>query len=144
MDRPLLALQCADISQYGRHWFGIRLEAGHELNGRKAAIRFLAAYLVEKSLSLDNIFIVALIFASFRAPTQYQHRVLFWRVLGALVLRGAMIGGVRGLFQSRPKNRMEHELRNFRGGFPLPLSPPTPLAGFPPGCCPAQFSDSPG
>ena len=143
MDRLLPALQCADISQYGQHWFGIGLEAGHEPSGKEAAFRFFTAYLAEKSLSLDNIFIVALIFASFRVPAQYQYRVLFWGVLGALMLRGAMIGGVRGLFQSRPKNRMEHELRNFRGGFALPLSQP-PLAGFFPGSCPAQFSDSPG
>ena len=129
---------------YGRHWFGIGFEAGHEPSGKEAAFRFFTAYLVENSRRLENNFIIALIFASFRAPTQYQHRVLFWGVMGPLVLRGAMSGGSSGVFQPPRKYRKEHELRDFRGGFALPFSPPTPLAGFFPGSCPAQFSDSPG
>ena len=50
---------------------------------------YLAGYLIEKSLSVDNIFVFALIFAYFAVPAAYQHRVLFWGVLGALVFRGA-------------------------------------------------------
>jgi len=76
---------------YEHHLLGIGAELGHELNGRQAALLFFTGYLVEKSLSLDNIFVIALIFAYFRVPAMYQHRVLFWGILGALVLRGAMI-----------------------------------------------------
>src|SRR4030095_5317360 len=54
--------------------------------------QFLTGYLLEQSLSLDNVFVIALIFAYFRIPLQYQHRVLFWGILGALLMRGAMIG----------------------------------------------------
>ena len=60
---------------------------------KEKALEFFTAYLVEKSLSLDNIFVIAMIFNYFCVPAQFQHRVLFWGILGALVLRGAMIGG---------------------------------------------------
>jgi tellurite resistance protein TerC len=61
------------------------------VGGGEAALQFFTAWLVEKSLSLDNIFIIALIFANLKVPPQFQHRVLFWGILGALVLRGVMI-----------------------------------------------------
>ncbi len=77
---------------YEHHWLGMGLARGHEVTGRTAALAFFTGYLVEKSLSLDNIFVIALIFGYFRVPVQYQHRVLFWGILGALVMRGAMIG----------------------------------------------------
>jgi tellurite resistance protein TerC len=76
---------------YEAHWLGIGQTVGHPLGGKEAALEFFAAYLVEKSLSLDNIFVIALIFDYFRVPARYQHRVLFWGVVGALVLRGIMI-----------------------------------------------------
>lgn len=60
--------------------------------GKTAACEFLTGYLVEKSLSLDNIFVISLIFTSFGIPQLYQHRVLFWGILSALILRGLMIG----------------------------------------------------
>jgi tellurite resistance protein TerC len=59
--------------------------------GKEEAAQFSAGYLIELSLSLDNILVIALIFSTFRVPVQYQHRVLFWGILGALVMRGAMI-----------------------------------------------------
>jgi tellurite resistance protein TerC len=59
--------------------------------GREEATEFVTGYLVELSLSMDNVFIIALIFAYFRVPLQYQHRVLFWGILGALLMRGLMI-----------------------------------------------------
>src|SRR5690606_8758324 len=77
---------------YEQHWFGIGQTTGHDLGGRQAALQFLTAYVVEKSLSLDNIFVIAMIFAYLRVPDQYQHRVLFWGILGALIMRGIMIG----------------------------------------------------
>jgi tellurite resistance protein TerC len=59
--------------------------------GEQAGFEFLTGYLIEKSLSLDNIFVIALIFGHFAVPLQYQHRVLFWGILGALVMRGLLI-----------------------------------------------------
>lgn len=72
---------------YEQNWLGI----GAKLSGTQAALQFFTGYLIEKSLSLDNIFVIALIFAYFRVPLMYQHRVLFWGVLGAVVMRGVMI-----------------------------------------------------
>lgn len=59
--------------------------------GADLGVEFLTGYLVEKSLSVDNLFIILLIFSSFRIPDQYQHRVLFYGVLGAIVLRAFFI-----------------------------------------------------
>jgi tellurite resistance protein TerC len=60
--------------------------------GRDESLEFLTGYLIELSLSMDNVFVIALIFTYFKIPGEYQHRVLFWGILGALVMRGAMIG----------------------------------------------------
>jgi tellurite resistance protein TerC len=59
--------------------------------GREEAVQFTTGYIIELSLSLDNILVIALVFAWFRVPAQFQHRLLFWGILGALVMRGAMI-----------------------------------------------------
>ena len=59
--------------------------------GSDAAIQFFTGYLVEKSLSVDNIFIFVLLFSAFQVPAAYQHRVLFWGILGALIMRGILI-----------------------------------------------------
>ena len=56
-----------------------------------ATMKYLTGYLIELSLSIDNIFVIAVIFASFKIPQKYQHRVLFWGILGAIVFRGLMI-----------------------------------------------------
>ena len=61
------------------------------LRGREEAVEFVTGYVIELSLSMDNVFVIALIFAFFRVPPQNQHRVLFWGIIGALVMRGAMI-----------------------------------------------------
>lgn len=63
------------------------------LTGEDAAITYLSAYLLEEALSVDNIFVISLIFRSFRIPGKYQHRVLFWGIIGAVVFRVAMLGG---------------------------------------------------
>lgn len=66
-----------------------------QLSGAEAAIQFFTGYLVEKSLSIDNIFVIAMVFAHFQVPLAEQHRVLFWGIFGAVVLRGVMIlGGI--------------------------------------------------
>ena len=77
---------------YGNHWLGFGTIYPETLSGKQAALQFFTGYVVEKSLSIDNIFVIAMIFAYFRVPLAYQHRVLFWGILGALVLRGVMIG----------------------------------------------------
>jgi tellurite resistance protein TerC len=77
-------------------WFALAmffaLAIAH-LRGREEAVQFTTGYLIELSLSLDNILVIALIFAWFRVPLEFQHRVLFWGILGALAMRGAMIAG---------------------------------------------------
>lgn len=65
-------------------WFGLEY-------GRELGVEFLTGYLVEKSLSVDNLFVILLIFSSFRIPDEYQHRVLFYGVLGAIILRAIFI-----------------------------------------------------
>ncbi len=60
-------------------------------DGRSAVVKYLTGYVVEKSLSVDNVFVIAMIFGFLAVPPIYQHRVLFWGVLGALVLRAIMI-----------------------------------------------------
>jgi tellurite resistance protein TerC len=59
--------------------------------GHEAGVQWLTGYLVEKALSVDNLFVFLLIFTYFKVPAEYQHRILFWGVLGALVLRGIFI-----------------------------------------------------
>jgi tellurite resistance protein TerC len=61
------------------------------LRGEKESLEFLTGYLIELSLSMDNIFVIVLIFESFRIPSEQQHRVLYWGILGALIMRGLMI-----------------------------------------------------
>lgn len=70
--------------------FGFGLWVLYEL-GFQSFAEYMTGFLVEKSLSLDNIFIISLIFSSFSIPLKYQHRVLFFGILGAIVLRGLMI-----------------------------------------------------
>ncbi|MGI2056028.1 TerC family protein [Shewanella baltica] len=60
--------------------------------GSTAGMEYLTGYLIEKSLSMDNVFVIALIFSSLGIPRLYQHRVLFWGILGVIVLRAIMIG----------------------------------------------------
>ncbi len=60
-------------------------------HGYEAALQFFTGYLIEKSLSIDNLFVFLLIFTYFKVPAQYQHYVLYWGILGALVMRGLLI-----------------------------------------------------
>ncbi|MDR0337638.1 MAG: TerC family protein [Planctomycetaceae bacterium] len=85
---------------YENHLFGIgcgqtaldgTMVNGSMLNGAEAAKMFFTGYLIEKSLSLDNIFVIGMVFSFFGVPRLYQHRVLFWGIFGALLLRGVMI-----------------------------------------------------
>ncbi len=81
---------------YGNHWLGVRMldpKTGEVMSGGDASVVYLSAYLLEQALSIDNIFVISLLFRSFRVPAKYQHRVLFWGILGAVVFRVAMLGG---------------------------------------------------
>ena len=62
-----------------------------QLKPAAATMKYITGYLIELSLSIDNIFVIAVIFASFKIPQKYQHRVLFWGILGAIIFRGLMI-----------------------------------------------------
>lgn len=62
-----------------------------QLKPTTASIKFITGYLIELSLSIDNIFVIAIIFSAFKIPQKYQHRVLFWGILGAIIFRGLMI-----------------------------------------------------
>ncbi|MFN2425744.1 MAG: TerC family protein [Candidatus Binatia bacterium] len=81
---------------YDAQWLGLGVVVdpvdGQINNGTQAALKYVTGYLIELSLSVDNLFVMAVIFSSFGVPGIYQHRVLFWGILGALVMRGAMIG----------------------------------------------------
>jgi tellurite resistance protein TerC len=75
-------------------WVGLSLcfaLAVYLTMGRESGLEFLTGYLIEYALSVDNIFVFVLIFTYFNVPEKYQHRVLFWGIIGALVLRGVMI-----------------------------------------------------
>ncbi len=63
----------------------------HQL-GEEKALEYYTGYVIEKSLSIDNIFVMAIIFSAFYIPRKYQHRVLFWGIVGVIVMRGTMIG----------------------------------------------------
>ncbi len=87
---------------YENQWLGLgsvpdavdrsaELPEGKINDGRSAVVKYLTGYVVEKSLSVDNVFVIAMIFGFLAVPPIYQHRVLFWGILGALVMRGVMI-----------------------------------------------------
>ena len=90
---------------YENHWLGLGLTpdmmtvaprtvdgVGTVYNdGASATVKYVTGYLVEKSLAVDNIFVIAMLFAFFAVPAMYQHRVLFWGIVGALLMRGVMI-----------------------------------------------------
>ncbi len=105
----VLALLAVDLGVFHRHahvvsikeaagwsvaWITLALafNAGvYSFMGSQAGLEFLTGYLIEKALSVDNIFVFVLIFAYFQVPPKYQHRVLFWGIIGALLMRGGMI-----------------------------------------------------
>lgn len=77
---------------YEHEWLGLGYFNGERVDGGEAALQFLTAYLLEESLSIDNLFVMAVVFAQFKVPKKYQHRILFWGILGVLVFRGLLIG----------------------------------------------------
>ena len=85
---------------YEHHWFGWQASGEDAPDGSEAAIQFVTGYLLEWSLSVDNIFVIAIIFTFMKIPTQFQYRVLFWGIVGAIVLRGAMIAAGSALIHA--------------------------------------------
>ncbi|HEY0866823.1 MAG TPA: TerC family protein, partial [Fimbriimonas sp.] len=75
----------------GIHLFWHRIYPESMYSNSEASMAFLTGYLVEKALSVDNIFVMLLVFSYFHVPEKYQHRVLFWGIIGALVFRAAFI-----------------------------------------------------
>jgi tellurite resistance protein TerC len=75
---------------YEHRWLGFEPGPG-VVDGMDAVVQFVTGYLLEWSLSVDNIFVIALIFSYLKIPTLFQYRVLFWGIVGAIVLRGLMI-----------------------------------------------------
>jgi tellurite resistance protein TerC len=76
---------------YDNQIFGLGLGLGDEVTANDASLKFLTGYIIEYALSMDNIFVIAIIFNFFKVPKEFQHRVLFWGILGALVFRAVMI-----------------------------------------------------
>ncbi|MEO5803290.1 MAG: TerC family protein [Verrucomicrobiota bacterium] len=84
-------------------WFSVAMIFAGSLTQwrtKEESLEFITGYIIELSLSMDNVFVIALIFCYFRVPLIYQHRVLFWGILGALVMRGVMIGVGAALVQN--------------------------------------------
>ena len=75
-------------------WIGLALIFNYGIylySGKEAALNFLAGYLIEESLSIDNLFVFIMLFEYFKTPPQYQHKILFWGILGAIVMRAFFI-----------------------------------------------------
>ena len=75
----------------GLYFFWDKISFGSTYTNSEAALAFLTGYLIEKSLSVDNIFVFVLLFTYFSVPAAHQHRVLFWGIIGALIMRGTLI-----------------------------------------------------
>jgi tellurite resistance protein TerC len=84
-------ISLALIFNAGIYFYWDRIMPGSNYTNKDAALAFFTGYLIEKSLSVDNIFVFILIFSFFAVPAAYQHHVLFWGILGALVMRGTLI-----------------------------------------------------
>ena len=75
----------------GLFLFWESIAPGSSYSNNEAALAFLTGYLIEKSLSIDNLFVILLLFSYFAVPSRYQHRVLFWGIIGALIFRAVFI-----------------------------------------------------
>jgi len=87
----LVWIALAMVFNLGLYLFWDQLSPTSTYSNSEASLAFFTGYLIEKSLSVDNIFVFVLIFTFFAVPAAYQHRVLFWGILGALLMRGALI-----------------------------------------------------
>jgi tellurite resistance protein TerC len=88
------AIKIKESLIWSAFWIGLSLVFNvgvYYFLGHEYALQFFTGYLIEKSLSVDNLFVFLLIFSYFKVPAKYQHKVLYWGILGALIMRGAMI-----------------------------------------------------
>jgi len=102
-NRKTHAISMKEAGIWTAVWIGLALVFNVILyfwQGAEPALQFLTGYLIEKALSVDNLFVFALIFTIFAVPAQYQHRVLFWGVLGAIIMRGIFIAVGAALLES--------------------------------------------
>lgn len=84
-------ISLAMLFNVGIYFYWDVLSPNSTYTNAEASLAFFTGYLIEKSLSVDNIFVFVLVFTFFAVPAAYQHRVLFWGILGALFMRGALI-----------------------------------------------------
>jgi tellurite resistance protein TerC len=84
-------ISLALLFNLGLYFFWDKISPGSSYSNSEAALAFFTGYLIEKSLSIDNIFVFVLIFTFFAVPAIYQHRVLFWGIIGALIMRATLI-----------------------------------------------------
>jgi tellurite resistance protein TerC len=84
-------ISLALVFNLGLYFFWDKVSPASEYSNSEAALAFFTGYLIEKSLSVDNIFVFVLIFTFFAVPAIYQHRVLFWGIIGALIMRATLI-----------------------------------------------------
>lgn len=101
--RKARAVSVKEAALWSVIWISLALlfNAGiYLLSGQEVGLQFLTGYLIEKSLSVDNIFLFVLVFSAFSVPAAYQHRVLFWGVLSALVMRGLLIFASTALLET--------------------------------------------
>lgn len=94
LHRKAARISVREAALWSAAWIVLSLSfaAGvYHVMGRESGLEFVTGYLIEYALSVDNIFVFVLIFAYFKVPEEFQHRVLFWGIIGALVLRGGMI-----------------------------------------------------
>ena len=92
--REAREISCKEALIWTAVWFSMAMVFAAclvPLRGEVAASIFITGYITELALSMDNVFVIALIFGYFRVPQRYQHRVLFWGIIGALMMRGTMI-----------------------------------------------------
>jgi tellurite resistance protein TerC len=94
LNRRAHAIQLKEALGWSAFWVALSLCFNYfvyRTMGHEAGVQWLTGYLVEKALSVDNLFVFLLIFTYFKVPPEYQHRILFWGVLGALILRAIFI-----------------------------------------------------
>jgi tellurite resistance protein TerC len=94
--RHARAVKFKEAAMWSAIWVALAMLFAVAMNfwrGREEAVQFATGYVIELSLSLDNILVMALIFSYFKVPDTQQHRLLFWGIIGALAMRGAMIAG---------------------------------------------------
>jgi tellurite resistance protein TerC len=95
LNRRAHEVSMREAAAWSVFWISVSLAFNlwiRHVHGGEKALQFFTGYIIEQSMSVDNIFIFILVFRSFGVERRYQHRVLFWGILGALILRGAMIG----------------------------------------------------